>query len=496
MHELANIIPKKQDAFYRYFHPYFTKLPPNVASKYISYFSKPNDVVLDPFCGSGVVGIESILLGRKTICSDLSPLAFFISRELMNNKININELVNEFTSIKNDTLSLIQKIWSYGNENLYLQKNSFFDQLKKEYWYPQGSLSYRSNIFCVEDLYDVRQLLTYAVLFDRISEIQNTSLKNTTLIAFFGAMSRANLTYMVSGTRGGSVLHNGGSSLFSIYDYRKPTNVVVVPVWERFERRFNDIIKIKINTEKMFSQINPKVLASSKVLKLDVLDLSKKVTAESVDYVLTDPPYGGKIPYLELASMWSHWMGWNISKSDLKKEIIEGGELGKNQESYVDLMSKSLSSMSEALKERGHLSMIYQHNNINVWCSLLESAKSNNLEFKSSFIQSTNSSTVIKKKYKGNIISAPLIINFQKISSASKVRGNVISNKNLLKEISKSLNLIDINSDEEVYNFLTKLISDFELFTDVVYVESLFNEFAMKNGRNEEFYFSTHSVKK
>lgn len=496
MHELSNIQPKKQDAFYRYFHPYFTKLPPNVASKYISFFSKPGDIVLDPFCGSGVVGIESILLNRKTICSDLSPLAVFISRQLMNHRVNPADLRKEFDSIKKDVLGEITKIWSYGDINLYKGSNQYFNKLKKEYWYPQGLLTYRSNIQSIEDLYDIRQMLTYAVLFDRISEIEDTAIKDTSLIAFFGAMSRANLTYMVSGTRSGSVLHNGGSSLFSMYDYRKPKNVVVVPVWERFERRFNDIVKVKEHTQRLFSGIKSDVISDSKVHKLDVLELSKKIRPESVDYVLTDPPYGGKIPYLELASMWSHWMGWNVSASDLKKEIIEGGELSKNQSSYVDLMGKSINEMTKVLKEGGSLSMIYQHNNIDVWSSMLEEASKSGLEFKNSFIQPTSTSTVIKKKFKGSIISAPLILNFKKKSSLSRLKSRTLTGADIKKLILKDIKKIDITSDEDVYNLLAKLISDSNSFNNIINIENVFNEVASNLGRKDPFHFSNHSSKK
>jgi DNA modification methylase len=42
----------------------------------IEIFSKPGDTVLDPFCGSGVVPLEALLLGRKALANDLNPYAY------------------------------------------------------------------------------------------------------------------------------------------------------------------------------------------------------------------------------------------------------------------------------------------------------------------------------------------------------------------------------------------------------------------------------------
>ena len=55
------ILPKKQDAKRHHrVHPFFTKRPYNVVQTYINYFTKPGDIVLDPFCGSGTTGVACV----------------------------------------------------------------------------------------------------------------------------------------------------------------------------------------------------------------------------------------------------------------------------------------------------------------------------------------------------------------------------------------------------------------------------------------------------
>ena len=61
-------------------HRYWARKPHNVVSRYIEYYTNPEDVVLDPFMGSGVTVIEATQLGRTAIGNDLNPVACFIAR--------------------------------------------------------------------------------------------------------------------------------------------------------------------------------------------------------------------------------------------------------------------------------------------------------------------------------------------------------------------------------------------------------------------------------
>jgi DNA modification methylase len=74
-------------------HPYHTKVPPKALMRLLLHYTKPGDIVLDAFSGSGMLGVAASLcedpksfLGaaigtpgkRYAILSDLSPLATFI----------------------------------------------------------------------------------------------------------------------------------------------------------------------------------------------------------------------------------------------------------------------------------------------------------------------------------------------------------------------------------------------------------------------------------
>lgn len=56
-------------------HSYHTKVPPEAITPFIEHYTKPGDVILDPFCGSGMTGVAAALSGRRSVLSDLSPAA-------------------------------------------------------------------------------------------------------------------------------------------------------------------------------------------------------------------------------------------------------------------------------------------------------------------------------------------------------------------------------------------------------------------------------------
>ncbi|MDR6302567.1 DNA modification methylase/transcriptional regulator with XRE-family HTH domain/DNA-directed RNA polymerase subunit RPC12/RpoP [Nitrobacter vulgaris] len=75
---LARVAGGRNSAFYMA-HSYHTKVPPEAIHPFIEHYTKPGDVVLDPFCGSGMTGVAAALSGRRAILNDLSPAAVHLA---------------------------------------------------------------------------------------------------------------------------------------------------------------------------------------------------------------------------------------------------------------------------------------------------------------------------------------------------------------------------------------------------------------------------------
>ena len=129
----ADVSEGKSDSIYNA-HTYHTKVPYKAIMRYILHYTKPGDIVLDGFCGTGMTGVAAnmcehpesqfralidtempyVKWGRRyPIISDLSPIAAFISK---NYNADIN--VMEFTQEAKMVLSQAEKEcrWMYETE--------------------------------------------------------------------------------------------------------------------------------------------------------------------------------------------------------------------------------------------------------------------------------------------------------------------------------------------------------------------------------------------
>jgi len=95
-------------------HPYPARMIPQIANRLIRENSTKGDTVLDPFCGSGSVLVEALILGRNAVGIDINPLAVLISRA---KTTSINP--TRFCSVSNEILKSIRQQMFLNRENKY-----------------------------------------------------------------------------------------------------------------------------------------------------------------------------------------------------------------------------------------------------------------------------------------------------------------------------------------------------------------------------------------
>jgi len=92
-------------------HTYHTKVPPEGICSLIEHYTRPGDVVLDPFCGSGMTGVAATSLGRSVLLSDISPAAIFIAYNL-NTPIDHRRYMNAVRAVLSRCQDVEQKLYS------------------------------------------------------------------------------------------------------------------------------------------------------------------------------------------------------------------------------------------------------------------------------------------------------------------------------------------------------------------------------------------------
>ena len=138
----ADISEGKNDPIYMA-HAYHTKVPYKAIMRYILHYTKPGDLVLDGFCGTGMTGVAALMCGnppqdfqyqiqaemldvqwgkRNAILNDLAPIATFISN-VYNSEIDVAAFQNRFAEI----LEQVEKEfgWVYKTRHMSKEANLF-----------------------------------------------------------------------------------------------------------------------------------------------------------------------------------------------------------------------------------------------------------------------------------------------------------------------------------------------------------------------------------
>ncbi len=91
-------------------HAYWSKKAHEAIRAYIEHFTRPSDLVLDQFCGSGGTALSAILLGRKTIAIDRSPAATFITNGFCSST-DLSKLNKEYERVLEQVGSKISDLY-------------------------------------------------------------------------------------------------------------------------------------------------------------------------------------------------------------------------------------------------------------------------------------------------------------------------------------------------------------------------------------------------
>ncbi len=87
----------------------------------------------------------------------------------------------------------------------------------------------------------------------------------------------------------------------------------------------------------------------------------------SIDYVFTDPPFGGNIPYAEISFLNEAWLGRYTDRSD---EIIVSNSQDKTVTDYQELLKTALSEVRRILKPSGKATLVFHSASADIWNAL------------------------------------------------------------------------------------------------------------------------------
>lgn len=400
------ITPQKQATKRHYgSHQYFTKRAWNVIHAYIENFTRPGDLVCDPYGGTGVTVIEALVLNRKGLYVDISDWARFLAEQVALTPVEITMLFAAFDGVKAKCEEKINAWWALSDEKIA--------SVPIKRWYPKDfPLPQNADVPLVEDLFTHRQLLALSELYHHIQSVDDQVSRNMLRYAFSATLYMCNRTFISAKGRKES---RGGSSIFSIYRYKVAKRTVELNPWSIFSGRFRKLIACKKETNQLIGA-HAGGSSNAKFVKGYAQKLTDYVNSESVDYIFTDPPYGSHIAYLDLTRMWDAWLGFKTTNEDRQEETIEAGDANHSPEHYKEKLAEGIAQMFKVLKYGHWMSLVFHHREPAMWDAVVKAAEAAGFEYVNTVPQPLNVIwSMHKKKNFLTVVSGELILNFRKV---------------------------------------------------------------------------------
>lgn len=216
------------------------------------------------------------------------------------------------------------------------------------------------------DIFTKRNLIALAKLLDRIEKIEVDELRESFKFAFSSLTHLASRMTPVRPSR-------PFSSAWVQQSYWFCENNMESNVWDLFKRAIEDrqsLIKAKEDLPKNFKTIKEatkieqleKGAAHHYLLAQSAIDALDELTENTVDYIITDPPYGHSIQYAELLFMWGCWLKLMDNFDEVVRgEIIENPKQRKTEKDYENMLYVAFRKAFDVLKPERYCTITF-HN--------------------------------------------------------------------------------------------------------------------------------------
>lgn len=416
-------------------HPYWSKKPWNVVAYSIQTFSRPGQIVLDPFCGSGTTIFESLRMGRKAVGLDINPLAIFIARTLTQN-LRMNQIQILSQHLERATRTAKERIFENGlfatvcprcgssatvlstvydsvnyaddpRERIYKERYSLIQcdvekshkqksNLNRTLRAESRSVSLpplltkplfenrRINIYqglTVADVFTPRNLAALQILLHEVKKIVDSS-------SSFAKLAFSSILDDASKRR----CEGGGLTLNSLWIPKK--GMVERNPIDLFEKRIRRVItacrllSIGLKNRTHGNSVEEVLCGDASVFlkQISATEICNEIPPRSVDYVHADPPFVDQVPYLELSSFWCNWLGIEIDArawadeivlSDSSERPLKKRNTAIGQYEYENKMKTVMSNISFCLKRNAYATFWFSAQKEIHWRVITDSLKVN-----------------------------------------------------------------------------------------------------------------------
>jgi DNA modification methylase len=290
-------------------YDYLEDFPFSLLEKSITKYNlKKNDLVLDPFCGSGTTLVSSNLFGLNAIGIDTNPLMCLVSEVKTTWDID-PEMLREV--YKETTKKFIKLASNLENYNF---KNDFLKRMPKRELNQWMSPRMQKEVSLTKDL---------------INEISNEKIKKLFLVMLGKSASDASYVALCPGT--------------TFYPYRKKE-----PFFNVFCKK---IIQV-YNDLKLIQRFD--TYGKTKVFNKSTIEARSCINENSVDFIITSPPYPNDLEYTRQTRLELYLLDFVKNMEDvqkLKRTMIKSStKLIYNKDNYAEY-TKNFESVQDVAEQ-------------------------------------------------------------------------------------------------------------------------------------------------
>lgn len=413
---------------------YWGKKPHNIWGNYIKNYATPNDVILDPFAGSAMSAFEAVKHGRKAIAFDINPLTTFLIevfatkfdiktfstalKEIVS-QIETDETYKHFFLTKCDkcgkTNAVVQHL-KWDNGQIYevgiicskcktryisvptVKQIKVADEMRNisiKTWIPPD-VFYTSPSFTnsfvkniggnrFSDIWTKRNLYIISQIFTKILNVCCEDIKKQLFFGFIQTIhlaskmcvprrEAANRAFSTSWGRSAYICSKRQMEMNPLFLFQN--NCIgkqsVQSALEGAYTYLGKIPKIKLITKTNIDceSCDFDILYGT----VDINSITDYIKAESVNFIITDPPYGGLVQYMDLSQIWLIW----LKKFDVRftPNIQAEITIKKNIQdltAYTQKFTTGIKNLYNILKADGKIVFTFHNKDLMIWNSFLRS---------------------------------------------------------------------------------------------------------------------------
>ncbi|MDR1450967.1 MAG: site-specific DNA-methyltransferase [Helicobacteraceae bacterium] len=287
-------------------HGYYTypaKFIPQLASKLINDYSEKNDIVIDPFMGSGTTIVESLVNSRVGIGTDINEIAYLLSK-VKTTALNTSELTAAFDA-------LYDELFLFASNGDAHTEIPIQNMQRIDYWFLPS------------------QKKTLLNIFSKICLIENADVKDFFLIAFAQILKSCSIWLQ--------------KSVKPTRDHNKKKYEPILLFFQQAKRM------IKKNEE--FNKILPNEVKNNieRYRTVEYGDSRKlPCKSETAKLIVSSPPYVTSYEYADLHQLPLLWFGHLNDLSNYRKKYI--GSAYRNRDD-IDLKSATADDIISKLNK-------------------------------------------------------------------------------------------------------------------------------------------------